>query len=83
MCGSVHFHPEATILADLTIEVDGKRQWVARSECLGVKCKGYIDWSFDPDAPMGGPLANRRLVSHKRNPLMLAAYSDFPRSRKR
>jgi hypothetical protein len=81
-CGSKHFHPKATILVDLKVMTsDGKANWVARSECIGKKCNGYIDWSFDPDATPGTDLSNRRLVNYKKNPLMLQAYNDFPRSK--
>lgn len=80
-CKGVHFHPKSTVLVGLTVEVGNKRHWVARSECLGKRCNGYIDWSFDPDAIPGEDMGERRIVTHKTNPLALTSYLGFPRSK--
>lgn len=88
-CEGVHFHPEATILPTITAEApdpkgkDGKvKLWVARSECLGSFCDGFIDWTFHPDYPNGYGNEWRSIIEWNTNPLGLQQFKDFPRSKR-
>ena len=88
-CEEKRFHPKATILPELTMDVDvvnnskqtiKDKLWVARSECLNDKCDGILDWTFHPDRANGCGNEFINVVDWSSNPLGLIAFKDFPRS---